>query len=272
MSFNPFQTAKSVEKAMLILTDYRGLQTDTVKGRDVARVKEQLARGSLVGGSLGSSTLSETDFTNVVGDTSLADLLKESSPKSSSEKKVYQVQFNPSKLEIYTEADMTEVENAVKSEKGETTATQMSVPSLVLSTTLYFDAMSEINCFGDATLTAGISSQMVKNIVDKKKVSTVMPQVEGLTAALRNPFTRHVAFHWAEFEFIGVLDSINAQYTMFSTTGQPVRATANLRLRLEIRTEALSTWQQSFNACFGTVGVTSYNTAAQKYGSLINLG
>lgn len=269
---NPFQTAKSVEKAMLILTDYRGLQSDTVRGRDVARVKEQLARSSMVGGSFGISSLSETDFTNVVGDTSLADLLKESSCEGSSKKKFYQVQFNPSKLEIYTEADMTEVENAVKNEKGETTATQVTVPSLVLSTTLYFDAMSEINCFGDASLTAGLSSQMVKNLMDSKKTSSVLSQVEGLTAALRNPFTRHLAFHWAEFEFIGVLDSINAQYTMFSKTGQPVRATANLRLRLEISTEALSTWQKSFNTCFGSSGVTSYNTAAQTYGSLINLG
>ena len=102
-------------------------------------------------------------------------------------------------------------------------------PAISLSMRLYFDEVNLADSFMWEKFTSGVSVQTGVNIATavagaKGKVWTVQTQVEGLVAALRNLYTRKVYFHWADFTFGGQLQTVMAQYTMFSTSGRPVRA------------------------------------------------
>lgn len=60
----------------------------------------------------------------------------------------------------------------------------------------------------------------------------VMPRVEGMLAAVRNPFTRQVSFHWGELYYRGRVTEIQAEYEMFGRDGSPVRARVDLTIAL----------------------------------------
>jgi hypothetical protein len=74
--------------------------------------------------------------------------------------------------------------------------------------------------------------------------------VEALVAALRNPFTRMISFRWADFSFIGQLNTVRANYTMFSTSGRPIRAQVLLRIQHEMDPTMLQGWYDSFDDAF----------------------
>ncbi len=74
--------------------------------------------------------------------------------------------------------------------------------------------------------------------------------MEGLVAALRNPYTRNITFRWAKFSFTGQLNTINAQYTMFSPSARPIRAKVNMRLHQELDPDKLQDWYADFDDAF----------------------
>lgn len=51
---------------------------------------------------------------------------------------------------------------------------------------------------------------------------------EGDTEKMRPPI---VEFSWGEFMFVGVVESVNATYSMFSQQGNPIRAKASVKMK-----------------------------------------
>ena len=71
----------------------------------------------------------------------------------------------------------------------------------------------------------------------------------------------------------GVLNRVASQYTMFNTSGEPVRAVVQLSLICadqNVNPHSLGSWQKAYNSAFGAGN--SLVNAGQKVGSLLNIG
>lgn len=191
------------------------------------------------------------------------------------EDRILRVQFNPSQLQLYAATGTEMRKDAATGESISVTATDAR--AFTLSTVLYFDDMDTYDSFMWEKFTAGLTAQGASNAVkagmtlaNKGKVHSVQWQVESLIAALRNPFTRVISFRWADFTFTGQLNAIQANYTMFSTSGRPVRAEVVMRIQHEMDTRLLQRWYDCFDKAFG--GETA-NLVRQEenYQTLLNL-
>lgn len=211
--------------------------------------------------------------------------LPTAAPPLPPKKRFYKVKFNPSELQIDSSIYAANTSNAVaEGQKSHQNANAR--PAISLSMRLYFDEVNLADSFMWEKFTSGVSVQTGVNIATavagaKGKVWTVQTQVEGLVAALRNLYTRKVYFHWADFTFGGQLQTVMAQYTMFSTSGRPVRAVVSLRLRQDSTDDYNRRWwDDEFKKGFGITaaalgsGATSVSGlgTAQKMSSLINFG
>ncbi len=56
-------------------------------------------------------------------------------------------------------------------------------------------------------------------------------QVNGLVQSLNSASTRKVEFCWNKFSFLGLVTGVQVEYTMFTYSGNPIRATIDLTLR-----------------------------------------
>lgn len=200
-------------------------------------------------------------------------------------KRFYKVKFNPSELQLDSSIYAANIGNAIQTDK-KSHQNANARPAVTLSMRLYFDEVNLADSFMWEKFTSGVSAQSAVNVATavagaKGTVWTVQTQVEGLVAALRNLYTRKIYFHWADFTFAGQLQTVMAQYTMFSTSGRPVRAVVNLRLRQDASWPSSREWWKSeFKTGFGiddtTLGSGSTSvsgaTASQKMSSLINFG
>lgn len=169
--------------------------------------------------------------------------------------RILNVQFNPSELTLNASAVPKKQEDST-SDKSRTMAVED--PKLNLTTTLYFDDMDTYDAFMWDKFTLGLSAQTAANIgkgvLDAKgqaPIRSVQGQVESLVAALRNPFTRLITFRWADFCFVGQLNTVRANYTMFSTSGRPIRAAVLLRIQHELDPVMLNGWYDDFDKVFG---------------------
>ena len=112
----------------------------------------------------------------------------------------------------------------------------------------------------------GIKGDMAK--LDNA-VYSVQTEVEGLIAALQNCYTRVVTFQWSNFTFTGSLETIQANYTMFSPSGRPIRADISLDITQDGADNTLKMWRDQFHLAFS--GSADLGTGAGLAAPLINL-
>lgn len=62
--------------------------------------------------------------------------------------------------------------------------------------------------------------------------SNVQPEVEGLLALIKNPFTRQITFNWGKLYYKGQVNTMSAEYNMFNSSGIPMRANVNFNMEL----------------------------------------
>ncbi|MBE5826551.1 MAG: hypothetical protein E7307_07930 [Butyrivibrio sp.] len=199
----------------------------------------------------------------------------------------FEVQFNPEELYIngYGGEELPiqkyrtdeDLENAKKRRNGQkvesnpnhirggstmaaaNTRIEMSV-KLVLDKSnpqdaFYFDKFN-------LNLTNGIqgAGRAIKTAV-KGNYTSVQPEVEALTAIVRNEDRRLLRFIWGDMVYEGILNTVNAQYVMFNVNGEPCRAFVSLGMVLyDSETAGANTdiWQQEYQTDFYSM----YNPAA----------
>ena len=237
----------NIETAMLVIHDYRGRAGRNGSGQSPADAAKA-AQQALTNGSAPNY------------------------PNSSD--KILKVQFNPTNLKIDASSIPRVVRNSV-SEKSNTVVVEDA--KMMLTVILMFDDMDTYDSFMWEKFTSGLTlksganiANTIKNINGEGKAHSVQWQVESLVAALRNPYTRSVSFRWADFSFIGQLNAVNANYTMFSTSGRPVRAEVMLRIVHEMDPKMLTGWYDNFKKAFGD-DASSLVKVEQNFGALLNL-
>lgn len=205
--------------------------------------------GSLAGNSLGSKFIGNIETAYIVVHDTLNTPVQD---------KIFEVQFNPSQIQIYASCTPTVKSNPAPLENNDNTVQTVvdtpSYPTYEMTVQLLFDDVFPADSFMWEKITSGISTQSIKTIASlaTKKVYSVQPQIEALVATLRERKTRTVTFHWADFQFSGQVSQIMAKYTMFSVSGRPVRGVVNMRLRQKTSVHSVrNNWAQDFQKAFG---------------------
>lgn len=210
----------------------------------------------------------------------LSNVLKSGLPPTAvgvkEQERILPVQFNPNELSITVTGDPIEkIDVQVEPGAEEPAAPKvesgtMSMGHVTLSVKLIFDRVMNQDAFmADklcVTSVKGIKGDMAK--LDNA-VYSVQTEVEGLIAALQNCYTRVVTFQWSNFTFTGSLETIQANYTMFSPSGRPIRADISLDITQDGADNTLKMWRDQFHLAFS--GSADLGTGAGLAEPLINL-
>lgn len=195
---------------------------------------------------------------------------------------VYEVKFNPSEINFqayggmkvqkmnFAAGDETE-DNTVKIEFVE------MKPRIMMQVPLIFDDCERTDAFmaekfGDLTAAARTVAASTISMATGTTYS-VRPQVEGFIAALRNEKTRKMTFFWGNLKYRGILESVQAEYTMFNMEGHPIRANVNLRMLLvdeSVSDNNMGYWEESYRKAFKEDG-SSLGSAVQNLGNITNI-
>ncbi|MDD6038845.1 MAG: hypothetical protein PUD20_08645 [bacterium] len=201
-------------------------------------------------------------------------------------KKQFEVQFNPSDLQIEGYGGGRVATTAYnnpddKSKESSSNIMMMPMPVYIkMSVKLLFDRMDPSDSFLSEKTNIAASEMtrfVAKNAVRSFKKSTkltVQQEVEGLIAALRSPYTRCITFNWGDMSYEGILNRVASQYTMFNSAGEPVRAVVQLSLICAdegVNAHSLGSWQAAYDEAFGA-GSNSLVSAGQRVGSIFNIG
>ncbi len=175
--------------------------------------------------------------------------------------KVFEVQFNPDSLELSASdygASMNYDYSSGKSDKNSNKGINMALNAKLI---FVKDDLSEAFPSDTMSLSATQGARAVGKLA-KKVFSSERPSiqiiVEGFIGALRSPFTRRVAFAWGDLLYEGILKNVNASYTLFDTSGRPVRAEVQLSIYLmdpEIKPgdrPSLGYWQAAYDDAFSS--------------------
>ncbi|MBR5969441.1 MAG: hypothetical protein IK016_03745 [Lachnospiraceae bacterium] len=170
-----------------------------------------------------------------------------------------QVQYNPASIQLESmggpmESDLNMGMQSVQN------IYEMSVPpTATLSMQLIFDEVNVFDAFGleGATLSAGGAVSTVTGLAVNYSVKK---QCDGLLACMMSLPTRQVIFYWTNMVFRGTLLSVDVNYQMFNRQGNPVRATVDLAIQQQIRSqdeekEFEPYWKEAFDRAFGKAGV-----------------
>ncbi len=166
----------------------------------------------------------------------------------------FEVPFNPSEITLtgYGGEEMmvqrfsnSDVEHKNDGEQGDQhhpfkRSNSISAVSSHIEMTipLIFDQTNNQDAFyGDkfslgATNVARGVTKLVANTITGGGDYSVQNEVEAFTHIMRNKNMHLMKFVWGDMIYQGILNGVNAEYTMFNVNGEPCRATVNLRLVL----------------------------------------
>ncbi len=212
----------------------------------------------------------------------LSDILRGASGMISStknlagEQKTFTVQFNPSTLHLngHGGGRVTRTNFAA----GGNDISNQGRVRITLDVTLIFDRVDPANAFKEDKLHASAPA-LVNNAVNFALNAagvedySVQKYVEGFIAAVEDERTRNMVFTWGDLQYIGWLEHVNARYTMFNSSAEPIRALVDLSMvcaDASIRRGDMGQWEESYKKAFEG-GSTSYVSAAQRIGSLLNV-
>lgn len=190
---------------------------------------------------------------------------------------VMQVQYNPTSLSIQANAEAIPFTYLQQNIDSGIPNQSPRPPMVVLSVDLIFDAMNPKDAFMAEKFslsTGGIVSSVAGGIQTAKNGGyTVQPQTDGLIAALMKPSTRVVTFRWADMAFTGQLIEVQAEYTMFSVSGKPVRSKVRMNIAQQVESDAdIQYWNKVLDTMFNGSGEAGGKDMGQKLGNLLNLG
>ena len=272
----------NIEKAILEFIDERPEKNDVnVTEAEPRKASSEAGLGKISGkltdvaNQVAESTNSILDKTPV---TNMVNKVKETASSNGPKKKRFQVKFNPSQISFSgVGGEQIEKRNYTENTDNVKTEYQEMKPRIQMNLQLVFDDYERTQAFMSekATDTSAWVRTGVDGIVTAvtKKTYSVRPQVEGFVGAIRGNYTRKVNFYWGTMKYSGEIISVGAEYTMFSTDGNPIRAIVNLGILLVDETldyKNMGQWQLSYKKVFGEEK-TNAGSALQNVGNLLNI-
>ena len=225
------------QKAVLIL--FTGESKRQLKDSDISNIAasalsksaESLV-GSMITGAAGAGALPATGLGNF---------------------RVLEVQYNPNTIQLQANAEEQPMLFLQQNLEQGVPNQLLRPPSVTLHVDLFFDAVNLADSFMWEKFTMGLSGQTVSNIASTAaknagKVWSVQEQTNGLLGAVMHKNTRFIIFKWADMTFAGELTEAIANYTMFSTTGRPVRSNVTIRITQNVESkDDIKYWNEAFD-------------------------
>ena len=194
--------------------------------------------------------------------------------------KSYKVQFNPSNLQIRSVGGGRFAITDYGTEKeGDTKVERTGMaPHITISFRIIIDETNNADAFmtDKFSVSASGTTQNLGTLAATaigKKEFTVRPQVEGFLAAIRNSYHRAVVLQWGKMRYAGMLNSVQARYTMFNISGNPIRAELDITLQAaSTSSEAmLAFWKKRYADILGKLATKKKDeTVSATTGNLTN--
>lgn len=261
-------------QAIITIYDKRNPEKETI---DETKLQGTQKRALAVNSNMKTAALKNVKVPKTI---SLANDAEKNSPDWRGAPKRIKVQFNPSEIMIEGQGGgLTQVSNfGAKTEKGSENQKALSYskvqPRVSVNIPLVFDRENNTDCFSKLDLNLSLTNiAKTAASVIKNEEYTVQPQVEGFLAALYMEKTREVDFSWGTMSYTGILNQINVQYTMFSPSGNPVRAVVSISLLCvdpSISGGDRGDWGEKFKTAFDNID-KKRNTLANKAKGIVNL-
>lgn len=263
----------NIEKAVIAIQDRRDVQP---KEKGAVEAGQQAANGTAVASLSKLNQIIDPKEIN----SSLSTALNVSNKFVQKSARIFTVQFNPSELQFsgYGGGFAQKV-NFINDKEADEDVTFGNMQSRITMTVkLIFDQVDPQDAFMSDKFTLSYTSvtkgavKGVKKLLGKK-TNSVQTQVEGFIGALRNESTREITFAWGKMCYTGILNRISSQYTMFSVTGEPIRAVVTLTMVCadeNIKGNTMGNWDAQYDKAFGSGESFSLTGAAQKVGNLFN--
>jgi len=181
------------------------------------------------------------------------------------------VQYNPSTLSMQANAEPIPFTYLQQNIDQGIPNQNLRAPMVVLSVELYFDEMNPADAFmmDKIRLSAGNAITDAAAIAKTAKGGyTVQPQTNALLSTVLRPNTKIVTFVWGDMSFTGMVIEVEAEYTMFSPSGKPIRSRVQLNIAQSVESEAdAEYWDKMLDKGLDGKGKTN----AQKVSNLLNL-
>jgi hypothetical protein len=190
-----------------------------------------------------------------------------------------EVQFNPSSIRFDANADTMEAKYMEDNFDSAIPNRQSRRASIVMTVDLIFDAVHTKDAFfGDKYRISPSDTVAAADAVAQAFMGgyTVQKQTQALIAAMMNEDTRRIAFVWTDMCFVGILSEVQAKYTMFSPSGNPIRSMITLSLQQDLEDSDVEQWNSAFTKFWEKAkvpeGVIKGKSAFQEAGRFINIG
>lgn len=234
------QTAGVVEKAVIEIADFSGV--------DFEEKGAQKPGGGKSGLGFDSALVAQYAEKNNIAN-SVVTAIKETGGVMKKDgfeihlklkKTRFEVQFNPNELNfVGYGGEQMAIQNYSGTGKNQINNVdshiEMTIP-------LIFDKVDNQDAFysdkftlGQTSVARGVTKlgiNAVKSAKGKDTSQSVQQEIEAFTAIIRSNDKRLIRFVWGDMAYEGILNGVNAEYTMFNVNGEPVRATMNLRVVL----------------------------------------
>lgn len=224
---------------------------DTLNGDSpVAAVTEKVGFGKKISNALGSAK----DY--VLGGLDPHKVGEEAKENGNFIKVI--VQFNPKSIRFDS------LNGKIQSMNGNDDASRLvQTKELLGRTKLSFELIFDDVDLMDSFMLQEVADMNVTKVVNKGwdmlrhkgNTFTVTNKMDTFMALLASAASQHVVFFWGKLTFRGKVTAVNNTYTMFNTSGNPVRG----KMRLEITQDANNqdafvyenkTWKKSYESVF----------------------
>lgn len=165
-----------------------------------------------------------------------------------------EVQYNPSSIQMQTTTgSQLDYSGGSMGNMANNMIIQNIVPtSTTMNVQLIFDEVNMYDAFmvNNVNSPVGAIAQAAKYAVEKEY--SVQHQIEGILSLLTMDVTRQVVFYWSKMCFRGELTAVQANYTMFNKSGNPIRGVVNLSIRQGEQAELFesSYWGKAYENLF----------------------
>lgn len=187
-----------------------------------------------------------------------------------------EVQYNPSSIVIQANADSVCFRHLQQNMDDSIPNSMTRPPSVVMSVELFFDDMDLADSFMVEKFTSGVSAQTVSNVVGalSGKVHSVQSKINAFIGLMQDDLTRVITFQWADMSFTGEVTEVQARYTMFSTSGRPVRGSVRLNITQQVESKAgFEYWDKAFDKFLPQDStINNGKSVLDKAQNLINIG
>lgn len=187
---------------------------------------------------------------------------------------VLQVQYNPASVEFQASSEEVTIPYLQQNIDPSIPNQNTRPPSVTLSVHLIFDAMNvrDSFMFEKFRVTTQDVAQLAAKRTLKKDIYSVQAQTNGLIGMIMRKSTRLVTFQWAEMSFTGEVTEIQADYSMFSVSGRPVRSQVKINISQRVDSNSDSKyWNQAFDKCFGNQNISVVSGGKSQMEGLSNL-